>query len=406
MDIKNKVNKEKLFENHLNSLLKQVISEPKLNPPLIVHRDIISDFTERCDKYLKTIIKYKSNNKDGMPNFDELISKVKNIQNGITLSLESFLSGDIKSAYDHFDKTFSDNSTIQHIHRITTPLSSICNHKKPLFRVRKSENPLTSRDEIFHIPFSNRHFVSAQRYSVAGLPCLYLGTSVYVCWQEMGKPDFDKLFISSFTTSETEYKVLNFASQILLHPSPNYADENKLAETNRVKASYLIFWPLIIACNYLKNHRSATFIQEYIIPNLLMQWISRKTYSKIVGVAYFSTKMPNSRLSNRSINVVFPPKVTYEQTVKQNFCPKLSTLFDFTPPISWQVLKTLDHSSITENSIELMMSKRYLQSQEKLSGIKNFEEDIVKLYPLTDFYKLERSIDMLFEYKKIDNPIL
>ena len=137
-----------------------------------------------------------------------------------------------------------------------------------------------------------------------------------------------------------------------------------------------------------------------------MQWISRKTYSKIVGVAYFSTKMPNSRLSNRSINVVFPPKVTYEQTVKQNFCPKLSTLFDFTPPISWQVLKTLDHSSITENSIELMMSKRYLQSQEKLSGIKNFEEDIVKLYPLTDFYKLERSIDMLFEYKKIDNPIL
>ncbi|HFS5950212.1 TPA: hypothetical protein ACH0UR_005287, partial [Klebsiella pneumoniae] len=144
MDIKNKVNKEKLFENHLNSLLKQVISEPKLNPPLIVHRDIISDFTERCDKYLKTIIKYKSNNKDGMPNFDELISKVKNIQNGITLSLESFLSGDIKSAYDHFDKTFSDNSTIQHIHRITTPLSSICNHKKPLFRVRKSENPLTS----------------------------------------------------------------------------------------------------------------------------------------------------------------------------------------------------------------------------------------------------------------------
>lgn len=306
MDIK--IIKEKKIENHLNSLLEIVIADPLLNPPFEINGDIISDFKMRCTRYLDLITVYKTQNTDGTPNFDELINKTSAIQKGIQSSLESFLSGDIKSAYDHFDKTFSDNSTIQHIHRITEPLNVFCNDNKPLFRVRKSEKSLISRSEIFHIPFSSRQFVDAQRYSVAGLPCLYLGTSLYVCWQEMDKPDFDKLFISSFTTQETDSKVLNFASPFMTLPSiVDTNDENRI-DINRVKGSYMIFWPLIMACNYTKKDNSAKFIQEYIIPNLLMQWISRKTYSTIVGVAYYSTKIPKSRISYRSINVVFPPK--------------------------------------------------------------------------------------------------
>ncbi|MFW8247620.1 hypothetical protein ACOIDW_27415, partial [Klebsiella pneumoniae] len=91
---------------------------------------------------------------------------------------------------------FSADTINRHIQRIAIPLNDICNENKPLFRVRKSDTPLSEREEIFHIPFTERQNVSAQRYSVAGLPCLYLGTSLYVCWQEMNKPDFDKLYLS------------------------------------------------------------------------------------------------------------------------------------------------------------------------------------------------------------------
>ncbi|WFX57491.1 hypothetical protein NFK08_17300 [Enterobacter roggenkampii] len=401
-----KIIKEKKVESHLNSLLEIVIADPLLNPPFEIKGDIISDFNVRCTRYLDLIAAYKNKNTDGTPNFEELINKTSVIQNGIQSSLESFLSGDIKSAYDLFDKTFSDNSTIHHIHRITESLSVFCNDNKPLFRVRRSEKSLTSRNEIFHIPFSSRQFVDAQRYSVAGLPCLYLGTSLYVCWQEMDKPDFDKLFISSFTTQDTDSKILNFASPFMILPSVVETNDENRIEINRVKASYMIFWPLIMACNYTKKDNSAKFIQEYIIPNLLMQWISRKTYSTIVGVAYYSTKIPKSRTSYRSINVVFPPKTTYEQTIKHNFCPKLSSLFSLTPPVSWQVLKTLDHTAITEDSqelLELRLSKNTLKIKEKKEGINNFEEDLIKLYPLTDFYKLEKSIDMLFQYQTIES---
>lgn len=406
MDIKTV--KEIKVEHHLNSLLNIVIADPLLNPPFEINGDIISDFKLRCTRYLELISTYKTQHTNGAPNFDELIKKTNTIQKGIQSSLESFLSGDIKSAYDHFDITFSDHSTIQHIHRITEPLSVFCNDNKPLFRVRKSEKSLTSRSEIFHIPFSIRHYVDAQRYSVAGLPCLYLGTSLYVCWQEMNKPDFDKLYISAFTAKETDSKILNFASPHMILPSAIDTNDENRSEMNKVKASYLIFWPLIMACNYTKKDDTAKFIQEYVIPNLLMQWISRKTHSMIVGVAYFSTKIPKSRISYRSINVVFPPKITYEQTIKQNFCPKLSSFFSFTPPVSWQVLKTLDHTAVTENSqelLELRISKGLLKTKEKKEGIDNFEEDLIKLYPLTDFYKLEKSIDLLFQYQSIDNPL-
>ncbi|MCP6412589.1 hypothetical protein NL483_29000, partial [Klebsiella pneumoniae] len=68
--------------------------------------------------------------------------------------------------------------------------------------------------------------------------------------------------------------------------------------------SYLCLWPLIIACNYIKKQPDAAFNQEYIIPNILMQWISRKENSPIIGIAYRSTKITSIKHSDLAINVV------------------------------------------------------------------------------------------------------
>lgn len=43
-----------------------------------------------------------------------------------------------------------------------------------LYRVRKSLRPRLRREELFHIPFEQRHNVPTHRYSIPGLPCLYL----------------------------------------------------------------------------------------------------------------------------------------------------------------------------------------------------------------------------------------
>ncbi|KJI60162.1 hypothetical protein UP00_18520 [Enterobacter asburiae] len=215
----------------------------------------------------------------------------------------------------------------------------------------------------------------------------------------MNKPDFDKLYISSFTTEDEKSRVLNFAPS-LLNEVYEY-DESPTSLTQK-KGSYLLLWPLIIACSFIKKNSTSHFTQEYIIPNLLMQWISQRIQSSIVGISYFSTRMKKTKDSRLSINVVFPPKSTYKQTSENDYSPKLSSLFDFTPPVSWQVLKTLDYQidgSKTDAQLEAM---EHLKFREKRFGITDIDEDLVKLYPLTDFYKLEVCLDKIFDYDKID----
>ncbi|MFP9461433.1 hypothetical protein AB6D30_14195 [Pectobacterium brasiliense] len=410
MDGIEKYENEKVIERMLNKLLGEIIDNPDLNPPIIAKKDLITDFTERCKKLNECISRFIENIKEtGVKiNYDDLEEKSIKIQKCIQNTLEHYLSGDIKSAYDTFCGVFSDKSISidKYLNKICVPLSTLSNEENSLFRVRKATQTITERDDIFHIPFSKRHLVNAQRYSVAGLPCLYLGTSLYVCWLEMGKPDFDKLYISSFRPKNDGSKILNLASEFMLLPTKEIDDPDRIFDINRKKASYLVFWPLIMACNYIRQNPESSFIQEYIIPNILMQWISRKTSSSIKGVAYFSTKMPNSRSSTKSVNVVLPPQVTYEQTIKFKYCPNLANLFEFTAPISWQVLKTLEYPDSGSKNVEQARAKRDLSNALTHHKIKNLDDDLVKLYPLTDFYKLEVSIRDLFEHQIIGNHVM
>lgn len=382
----------------LTELLKSLFSDDYLNPPFELKKDIVTDFNERCEKFIELIEGYAENNKTTLKT-ELLLNRICELKKGIETCLKKFLSGDIKTAYENFESMLEPDRINKHILHVTVPLKSICNDKQQLYRVRKSDTPLTSRSDIFHIPFSKRHLVSAQRYSIAGLPCLYLGTSLYVCWQEMNKPDFDKLYISAFTTEDLNSRVLNFAPSLL---NSVYEDDEYSTSLVQKKASYLTIWPLIIACSFIRKHSDSKFIQEYIIPNLLMQWISQRIQSPIVGISYFSTRMKKTKNSRKSINVVFPPKATYKQTAANEFSPRLSSLFYFTPPVSWQVLKTLDYKIVGKNTQEQLDALEHLKYRENRSGITDFDEDLVKLYPLTDFYKLEVCLDQLFEYDKIN----
>ncbi|MGS3050000.1 hypothetical protein AB2885_25505, partial [Escherichia coli] len=65
-------------------------------------------------------------------------------------------------------------------------------------------------------------------------------------------------------------------------------------------------------------------------------------------------------------------------------------MFEFTQPVSWQVLKTLDYKIDNEINQEQEKAIHLLKQKERLSGIQDLNEDLINLYPLTDFYKLEQ----------------
>lgn len=381
--------------------------DTKLIPPFKAKGNIVDDFTNLCDTYYEFIENFINSKKSDLGfKLSRRLNKIGDISSGLCNTLQYFLIGDIKQAYDTFDKIFQDTSTQKYIRQICIPLSQISNGKEPLFRVRKSDKPLSKREDMFHIPFKMRHLVSAQRYSVAGLPCLYLGTSLYICWQEMDKPDFDKLYISSFESNDNEAIVLNFAPEVLFYKIDLTSYEgNRLGSFPDIDTllAYLTLYPLLIACSYIKSEQTASFTQEYIIPNLLMQWISKRNRSNIVGIAYRSTKILKTNHNNKAINVVLPPKSTYKQITENDFCPSLSSMFKLTLPVSWQVLKTLNYNLGVTPSKEINEAEKLLRKKELFLGIKNFDEDLLNFYALTDFFKLERTIDGLLQYGTLSN---
>ena len=398
------MNSHQNLSKELSDVFIAILRRSTFRPPLKISGDIVKDFTNRCNEFKKCLNEHVAS-KDNLASdkIKKRLNAINIIQTGITESLKAFLSGDIKSAYDLFDEMLSTPIIYRHIRRICIPLHDVCNETKPLFRVRKSEKPISTRREIFHIPFTHRHLVNAQRYSVAGLPCLYLGSSLYICWQEMGKPDFDKLYISSFISWDFKSQILNLAAEFLYSQAALRSNRETHIKDNMVKLSYLTLWPLIIACNYLKKNDDAPFNPEYIIPNLLMQWISRLDNSPIVGIAYRSTKLFKSTNTLKATNVVLPPKVSYEDTVSEPFCKKLSSMFELTQPVSWQVLKTLDYKIDGGLNEEQIKARNVLERKERLTGISDLNEALINLYPLTDFYKLEQCMDRLLNYSSIES---
>lgn len=177
---------KKISKVALKRLFNTILKKSSIRPPIEVgkNNDLITDFSAKCEKFKDCLKEYIENNNDDIlaRRVKSRLKVIESVQEGIINCLECFLSGDIKSAYDSFEEMLEPDFVSRHIKNICIPLSEKCGNNKRLFRVRKSERPLSTRKDIFHIPFNQRHLVSAQRYSVAGLPCLYLGTSLYICW--------------------------------------------------------------------------------------------------------------------------------------------------------------------------------------------------------------------------------
>lgn len=69
-----------------------------------------------------------------------------------------------------------------------------------LYRMRSAEGyKVYKRKEIFQIAGENRKLTSKLRFSDDGHPCLYLGASLYIAWEEVRRASFDTV---NFPVSE------------------------------------------------------------------------------------------------------------------------------------------------------------------------------------------------------------
>jgi len=230
-------------------------------------------------------------------------------------------------------------------------------------RVHKENFPL-SPDNFFHIPFDLRGKIKTQRFSIPGFPSLYLGTSSYVCWEELNRPNLNDFQIVRLRNT-SPLKVVDLSP-----PKDN-------GENAYDYYKYLMIWPLVFASSVRVRNYTDDFKPEYIIPQLLLQWVRKD--NRIDGISYQTTHIDfkDSLSKGEFLNLALPVK----ENKTRGLCSELEKKFLMTESTSVQ-LNQCSTSGLIDGGSAFNYSNKHVQ---KIELIKEVPTD----YDVSIFGKLE-----------------
>ncbi|MFD5854322.1 hypothetical protein ACFWGC_29900 [Cytobacillus pseudoceanisediminis] len=303
------------------------------------------------------------------------LKNVVEISKKIQWAVSDYFKGFPNEAFNHLATLIDEN--IMPKGYLNKHMHIWDNRKELLYKMRTGTNHTYSKEEMFHIPFEKRGLVSTNRYSIPGLPCVYLGNSPLTCWEELNRPDLNSVQTALFVRKKISY--LNFSTppgaliELLLNDFYiNGTDDEEFKETYNELISYIVVWPLMAACSIRVKNPNDSFKPEYIIPQLLLQWIRQSDFD---GISYFSTKIEDYTYATAQLytNYAFPVQ-TQEN---EGYCSILSSKFDITDAIPWQ-------------SFQLYKASPLAMPNEEAKRVEFELIDGIKLkYSDTDFSRLE-----------------
>ncbi len=168
--------------------------------------------------------------------------------------------------------------------------------------------------DMMPISDSKRFLVKTQRYSVPGLPCLYLGYHANACWEEMHRPPIAECMINRYMV------IKDF--QVLALELPD------LIEFSKDVDNWVRLFPLIIACMVQITDYNNPYKSAYVIPQLLMEWLTTEdgaVKQDIKGIRYTSVHInkqfgyPQEIFNNLAIPVPGPKKEPHVKELKELF---------------------------------------------------------------------------------------
>ena len=170
-----------------------------------------------------------------------------------------------------------------------------------LFRARIGDDFCTfEKEEMFHVPFDNRGKIETTRFSIPGVPCLYLSNTSYGCWVELERPVDQKLSVSPVIVTD-EIRILNLSVSIL--DIFDFVDGSSFqSEDERYQKflEYIKIMVLVIASSYVVDEPERKFKSEYIIPQMIMK---AARDNDIDGVVYYSKKVKSELYARTAVNV-------------------------------------------------------------------------------------------------------
>lgn len=178
--------------------------------------------------------------------------------------------------------------------------------KDNFYRIRKGDfskgNENIQRKELFHAPINKNKYISSGRYSISGYPCLYLSDGLGLSWLETGAPNNFSYAVLNFCQG-APFNVIDFSITPNMFHSSYHVYKQYM---NNFGIKYIISFPFQLACSLKVKNRSDAFKAEYIIPQILMQWLLEK--SKYDGIKYKSSLNSSTAKKYGYSNYVYPTK--------------------------------------------------------------------------------------------------
>ena len=228
---------------------------------------------------------------------------------------------------------------------------------------------------MFHIPYNLRSKVSTSRYSIAGYPSLYLGTSLALCCEEINLDPYKDFALASLFKFGIGFEYINADVRVIelgIKPQDFLQERdsnesyqrfipNNLLKRNDVRSAYLLWYPLIASCSFIRTNKNDPFAAEYIIPQLLMQWArnemcytQKDDSDKLIGIRYFSCA--SVKASNMGFNYVFPTS-GQQKSAEFPYCSVLAKTFRLTPPVyihEYDNIRECEQSLIEESDFDFI----------------------------------------------------
>ena len=307
-------------------------------------KDFEATLQSLLDTYTNQLANYcKNNGNGGLYQINVDLDEIHSVCESLIKCIREYHNGFPARAF------FVMNKIMEHL--IMAPLKvyqktgwrePLENDRLHLFRVREvNDGSIYKRKDIFHVPISARSKISTCRYSIAGFPSLYLSTSIKLALEETNC-NRKKAIVSRYKLIRAQRTVNIQVLELGIKPQDFIQRNNETqAIPERIKNSsldlyswdvrsaYLKWYPLIAACSFIRANRNDPFASEYIIPQLLMQWVRSAIDNRsMMGIRYFSCA--SIKASDMGFDYVFPVN-NWEYEGK--YCSVLRDSFKLTDPV-------------------------------------------------------------------------
>lgn len=334
----------------------------------------------------------------------EYIETIKSMRKALDNILEEYYMGNISSSYNMMKNIISEMKEKTEGVAISSIQTSIAfndledvlsnenldNQQIEFFRARTSNKYcMFNRNEMLHIPFNMRKRVASTRFSIPGLPCLYLATTSYCCWLELGTPTDYQFNVSAVKVNQ-ESKILNLTMNAdLFEGIIMLQDKYKISKKYVIEA--LKLWILSYASSFKVDEDDRSFKEEYIISQLIML-VSKDL--GLDGVAYYSKQVEDDRFAHMlSVNLALFAKFNREKRFSE-ICKNI----EISPSYNYAMFKQLGPGEkYKSKSISLHITR---SRRSNMIGIWNRQSE----YIATDFYEFDRFLfsHIKSEIEKID----